>query len=398
MKILVINSGSSSIKYQLIEAPEGKVFAKGLVERIGINEARLKHKNLIKSKETILNDEIPDHTKGLKLILKMLLDKEHGVLNSLSDICAVGHRVVHGGNMHSDSVIIDGKVIEQIKEYTICAPLHNPANLLGIEASQTIMPDIKNIAVFDTAFHQTMPEESYIYALPYSYYTDMKIRRYGFHGISHKYLILRLAEVLNKDINDLKIITCHLGNGASLTAINNGKSLDTSLGFGTMCGLPMGTRTGDIDPAILLFLLDNCNMSFNELNELLYKKGGMFGLSGITNDMRDIEDAAEKGDAKAQLALNVYVHNLKKYIGAYAAIMNGLDVIIFTAGVGENSPYIREKSMENMEYLGINLDKKANDFKGQERTITTKESKVLGIVIPTNEELMIAIDTYRLVK
>lgn len=399
MKILVINSGSSSIKYQLIEAPEGKVFAKGLIERIGINDSRLKHKQLISKKETIITESIPDHTKGLKMIIDILLDKEYGALSCLSDICAVGHRVVHGGSEYSDSVIIDDKVKDQIKEYTVCAPLHNPANLLGIEAAEEILPAIPNIAVFDTAFHQAMPEKSYIYALPYSYYKEKKIRRYGFHGISHKYLLLRLKEILNKDnIDDLKIITCHLGNGASLTAVNKGKSYDTSLGFGTMCGLTMGTRSGDIDPAIIMYLMENYNMDLSDMNKLLYKESGMYGLSGISNDMRDIEDAAENGHGKAQLALDIYIHNLKKYIGAYIAIMNGIDIIVFTAGVGENSPYVREKSMENMEYFGIDLDRKINDFKGKERVITKPESKVKVIVIPTNEELMIAIDTYKLVK
>ncbi len=397
MKILVINSGSSSIKYQLIEAPEGTVYAKGLVERIGIKDSRLKHKNILNSRESTITEDIPDHTKGLKMIINILLDKEDGVLSDLSEIGAVGHRVVHGGSLYSDSVIIDGKVKEQIREYFVCAPLHNPANLLGIEASEKIIPDKKNIAVFDTAFHQTMPKASYVYALPYSYYTDKKIRRYGFHGISHKYVALRVAEIIKKDIKDLKIITCHLGNGASLTAVDRGKSVDTSLGFGTMCGLTMGTRSGDIDPFILVFLMQNYNMSADEINDVIYKKSGVYGITGISNDMRDIEGAAEKGDKKAQLALDIYVHNLKKYIGAYIAVMNGVDAIVFTAGVGENSPYIREKTLENMEFYGIHLDKKANDFKGKERVITMKDSRVMGIVIPTNEELMIAKDTYRLV-
>ncbi len=397
MKILVINSGSSSIKYQLIESPGGKVYAKGLVERIGINDSRLKHKNIINARETVISENIPDHTKGLKMIINILLDKEYGVLNALSEIGAVGHRVVHGGSLYSDSVVIDDKVKEQIKEYFVCAPLHNPANLLGIEASEKIIPNTKNIAVFDTAFHQTMPQESYVYALPYSYYADKKIRRYGFHGISHKYVALRLAEIMKKDLGQLKIITCHLGNGASLTAVDRGKSIDTSLGFGTMCGLTMGTRSGDIDPFILIFLMQNYNMSSEEINDVIYKKSGVFGITGISNDMRDIEDAAEAGDKKAQLALDIYVHNLKKYIGAYISIMNGVDAIVFTAGVGENSPYVREKTLENMEFFGISLDREANDFKGKERVVTTKDSKVMGIVIPTNEELMIAKDTYRLV-
>ena len=397
MKILVINSGSSSIKYQLIKAPEGKVFAKGLVERIGIDNSRLKHKNLVEGTEKIVEEAIPDHTKGLKMVIEIMLDKEHGVLERLEEIAAIGHRVVHGGVTYSDSVIIDDDVKDHVTKCIPMAPLHNPANLLGIDAAETIHPQAPNVAVFDTAFHQTMPEASYVYAIPYDLYKQKNIRRYGFHGISHKYVAQRAAEILGKKLEEVKLLSLHLGNGASITAVDKGKSIDTSLGFGTMCGLVMGTRAGDVDPAVVMHLVEHENYTQEQVKNLLYKESGVYGLSGLSSDMRDVEDEAEAGHARCQLALDVYVHHLKKFIGAYTAEMNGLDGIIFTAGVGENSPYVREKTLTDMEYLGIKFDASKNDFKGREEIISTEDSPVTCMVIPTNEELMIALDTYKLV-
>ncbi|SHH28391.1 acetate kinase [Caloranaerobacter azorensis DSM 13643] len=396
MKILVINCGSSSLKYQLIDMTNEEVLAKGLAERIGIDGSRVKHRTIGKE-EVIIEKPMSNHKVALEIVLNALTDSEHGAIKSMEEISAVGHRVVHGGEKFSGSVVIDDEVLKVLRECSDLAPLHNPPNIMGIEACQELMPNTPMVGVFDTAFHQTMPKSSYIYPLPYELYEKYGIRKYGFHGTSHKYVSNRAAEILGKDINELNIITCHLGNGASLAAIKRGKSIDTSMGFTPLEGLVMGTRCGDIDPAIVTFLMEKENMSISEVNNLLNKKSGVLGISGVSSDFRDIEEAAAKGNERAQLALDKFTSRVKKYIGAYAAIMGGVDVIVFTAGLGENSPETREAICEGLEFMGIEIDKDKNKVRGKETIVSTENSKVKVLVVPTNEELMIARETKALV-
>lgn len=397
MKILVINSGSSSIKYQLLNMDNENVLAKGLVERIGIDGSRIVHK--VNGEKSIIEDDIYDHEKGLKMVLDLLVSPEHGVLDSLEEIDAVGHRVVHGGEKFASSVRINKEVLDTIELMSFLAPLHNPANIMGIKASMELLPNAKQVGVFDTSFHQTMPKTSYLYAIPYEYYEKYKVRRYGFHGTSHRYVAKRTAEVLGKKPEDLKIITCHIGNGASVAAVKNGKSIDTSMGFTPLEGLAMGTRSGDLDPAIIEFICKEENITPKEMLNILNKKSGMLGVTKKYSDMRDIEDNAIEGEKVSRMAFDIYEYRIAKYIGAYAAAMNGVDAIVFTAGVGENSPIMREEIAERyLGYLGVKIDKEVNDFKGKEKIISTDDSKVKLMVVPTNEELMIARDTKEIVE
>lgn len=398
MKILIMNCGSSSLKYQLLDMEDGKVLAKGLAERIGINDSLLTHQ--VNGKEKVkIQKGMKNHKEAIQIVLEALVDKEIGVLKDMSEINAVGHRVVHGGECFTDSVLIDEDVIKKLEECIDLAPLHNPANIEGIKACQQIMPNVPMVAVFDTAFHQTMPDYAYIYPIPYEYYEKYRIRRYGFHGTSHKYVSLRAAEILNKPIESLKIITCHLGNGFSITAVKEGKSIDTSMGFTPLEGLAMGTRSGNIDPSIITFLMEKEKITAEEVINILNKKSGVYGISGISNDFRDIQAAAfEQGNKRAMLALKVFAYIAKKTIGSYVAAMGGVDVIVFTAGVGENSSEMREFILDGLEYLGFNLDKEKNKVRGKEEIISTEDSKVKVMVIPTNEEYMIAKDTEKIVK
>ncbi|MDE4541879.1 acetate kinase [Thermoanaerobacterium sp. R66] len=397
MKILVINCGSSSLKYQLIESTDGNVLAKGLAERIGINDSLLTHN--ANGEKIKIKKDMKDHKDAIKLVLDALVNSDYGVIKDMSEIDAVGHRVVHGGESFTSSVLINDEVLKTITDCIELAPLHNPANIEGIKACQQIMPNVPMVAVFDTAFHQTMPDYAYLYPIPYEYYTKYRIRRYGFHGTSHKYVSNRAAEILNRPIEDLKIITCHLGNGSSIAAVKYGKSIDTSMGFTPLEGLAMGTRSGNIDPSIISYLMEKENISAEEVVNILNKKSGVYGISGISSDFRDLEDAAFKnGDGRAQLALNVFTYRVKKTIGAYAAAMGGVDAIVFTAGVGENGPEIREFILDGLEFLGFSLDKEKNKVRGKETIISTPNSKVSVMVVPTNEEYMIAKDTEKIVK
>lgn len=392
MKVLVINCGSSSLKYQLFDMSNESVLAKGLVERIKLEGSVLNHQPEGKEKVK-LQVNIPDHKIAIEMVLKALVDEEHGVLKDMGEISAVGHRVVHAGEKFSGSVLITKEVVDALKECIDLAPLHNPPNILGIEATQGIMPSIPMVGVFDTAFHQTMPEKAYLYGIPYDMYKKYGIRRYGFHGTSHKYVSQRAAVMLGKPIGELKLITCHLGNGASIAAVKGGKSVDTSMGFTPLEGLVMGTRCGDIDPAIVFFLMEKENLSINEINNFLNKNCGVYGISDVSSDFRDLEDAAEKGNVKAQFALDIFAYKVQKYIGSYAAAMNGVDAIIFTAGLGENSAYMREKVCADLGYLGLTIDKEKNNVRGKETDVTTPDSMVKVLLVPTNEELMIARDT-----
>lgn len=394
MKVLVINSGSSSIKYRLYDMTRESLLAKGLVERIGIQGSLINHYPV--GKEIIRKElEISDHHKGIKLVIDYLLDSKYGVIKDISEISAVGHRVVHGGEKYSGSVLIDEDVLFALDEFSKLAPLHNPPNILGIKVCQDLLPGIPQVGVFDTAFHHSIPEYAFLYGLPYHYYEKYRIRRYGFHGTSHKYVAQKAAELLGKELKDLKIITCHLGNGSSITAVKEGKSIDTSLGFGTVSGVIMGTRCGDLDPAIIPYIMEEENLSIKEINNILYKKSGLIGLSeGISNDMRDLEEQITKGNIKAKRTLNVLYYGLKKYIGAYTAAMNGLDALVFTAGIGENSTLLRKEVCKDLSYLGIRIDDNKNDkIKGEQAIISASNSQVTVLVIPTNEELMIAKDT-----
>lgn len=370
------------------------LLAKGLIERIGIQGSLITYyqigRNIVKKEITI-----SDHLKGIKLMIDSLLDKEYGVIKDISEISAVGHRVVHGGEKYSDSVLVTDDVMNTLNDFIDLAPLHNPHNILGIKICQDLLPGIPQVVVFDTAFHQTIPEHAYLYGLPYCYYKKYRIRRYGFHGTSHKYVAQKAAEMLNKDLKSLKVITCHLGNGCSITAVKNGKSIDTSLGYGTVSGVIMGTRCGDVDPAIIPFIIEKENLCYKEINNILYKESGLIGLSeGISSDMRDLEDEVKKGNKKVIRTLNVLYYGLKKYIGAYTAAMNGLDVLVFTAGIGENSPLLRKKVCKNLDCFGIKIDNERNDdIKGKKGLISSNESKVSVLVVPTEEELMIAKDT-----
>lgn len=397
MKILVINAGSSSLKYQLIDIETEEVLAKGLCERIGIDGSRLKHSPEGKD-EVIIEKPMKDHSDAIKLVLEALTDKEYGVIADMSEISAVGHRVVHGGEAFSKSVVIDDSVKKAIEECIPLAPLHNPPNIIGIEACEKSMPGVPQVAVFDTAFHQTMPPKAFMYALPYELYQNDKIRRYGFHGTSHKYVSSQAAEMLGKPIEELKIITCHLGNGSSITAVDGGKSVDTSMGFTPLAGVVMGTRSGDIDPAIVKFIADSENMSLEKVDNLLNKESGVLGVSGVSSDFRDLQAAAESGNERAALALEMFMYSVKKCIGEYAVAMGGLDAIVFTAGVGENSGDVRRGVLEGTEFLGIKIDPEKNKLRGQKVEISTPDSKVKVLIIPTNEELMIARETAALVK
>ena len=398
MKVLVINCGSSSLKYQLIDMATEESLAQGLVERIGIEGSVLTQKVEGKDKY-IVKEQMKDHKDAIRLVLAALVDENNGVIKSMDEISAVGHRVVHGGEKYKESVVINDEVKANIEECFKLAPLHNPANMIGIKACEELMPNTPMVAVFDTAFHGTMPEDAYLYALPYELYEKHGIRKYGFHGTSHKYVSQTCAEVMGRDIKDLKIITCHLGNGASLCAVKNGVSVDTSMGFTPLEGLAMGTRCGNIDPAIVTFLMKEEGLSVDEVNDLLNKKSGVLGISGISSDFRDIEDAAfNKDDRRAKLALKIFEYKIRSTIGAYAAAMGGVDAIVFTAGVGENGPETREKCLEGLEFLGVEIDKEANNVRGKVREISKAGCKVKAFVIPTNEELVIARDTLELIK
>ena len=398
MKVLVLNCGSSSLKYQLIDMSNEAVLCVGLVERIGIEGSILKQEKDGVEGKYIVEQPMKDHEDAIKLVLDAVLDPTYGGVKEMSEIEAVGHRVVHGGEKFASSVVITEEVENAMKECIELAPLHNPANIMGIDACKAILPGVPMVGVFDTAFHQTMPKKSYLYGLPHELYSKYGVRRYGFHGTSHKYVSQRAAAMLGKNIEDVKIITCHLGNGASIAAIDGGVCVDTSMGFTPLEGLIMGTRCGDIDAAILPFLMEKENLDAKGLSDLMNKKSGVYGMTGISSDFRDIEDAAHNGDEKAQVALDAYAQRVKKYIGSYAAEMNGVDAVVFTAGVGENGIDMREMIASNMEFLGMKLDKEANKVRGKERVISTEDSAVKILLIPTNEELMIARDTLALVK
>ena len=395
MKVLVINCGSSSLKYQLIDSDTEAVIAKGLCERIGI-DGKLTHQTMGKGKYTV-DAAMPDHNAAVKFVLDALLDTDKGAIASLSEIDAVGHRIVHGGEKFANSVVITDEVMAAIEECNDLAPLHNPANLIGIRACQALMPGVPMVAVFDTAFHQTMPDKAYTYAIPYEYYENYKIRRYGFHGTSHSFVSKRLAELIGKDIKDTKLIVCHLGNGSSITAVDGGKSVDTSMGLTPLAGLPMGTRSGDIDPAILEFIAGKEGKSVEEITTILNKKSGVSGLSGVSSDFRDLDAGMKEGNDRCRLALDVFCYSVKKYIGAYAAAMGGLDAIAFTAGIGENNPYVRRVSTMDLSFMGIDIDEAKNEIRGEEQKISTDSSKVQVWVVPTNEELAIARETVELV-
>lgn len=401
MNVLVINAGSSSLKYQLIEMIKTEVMAKGSVERIGIEGSNLVHKAKGKD-EIVIKRSIQDHKEAIALMLGELTDKEHGVLGSMDEISAVGHRVVHGSEFFSGSVIIDEKVLAAIKECAELAPLHNPANLMGITACKSIMPNVPMVAVFDTAFHQTMPRNAYLYGLSYEAYDKYRVRKYGFHGTSHKFVAERYAKIIGKNIEDLKIITCHLGNGSSVCAVDGGKSIDTSMGFTPLEGLVMGTRSGDIDPAIVPYLMNKMEMNLNETITYLNKKCGVWGLSGESSDFRDLWEARKNGSERASIALEVFCYRLKKFIGGYAAAMGGVDAIIFTAGIGENDYLVREWSVEGLQFIGAIIDKEINEefehVGGKDVKLSTPDSTVEIWCIPTNEELAIAKETYVLCK
>ncbi len=399
MNILVINAGSSSLKYQLLNPATGDLLAKGLCERIGI-DGKFTYKPQVDGKEKLdaVDVAMPTHSEAIATVLNALVDAKNGVIASMKEIDAVGHRVVHGGEKFAESVLITDEVMQAIEECNPLAPLHNPANIIGIKACQKLMPGVPMVAVFDTAFHQTMPPVAYTYALPYEYYEKDKVRRYGFHGTSHKYVARRAAAMLNKPIESLKLISCHLGNGSSVTAIDGGKSVDTSMGFTPLAGLPMGTRSGDLDAGILEYLMNKYNMNIGEMLTILNKKSGVQGVSGVSSDFRDLTAAGENGNARAALAVDMFNYGVKKLIGAYAAAMGGVDAVIFTAGVGENSADQRLAIASGLEFMGLKMDENANKCRGEERVISAADSKVKVLLIPTNEELMIAMDTAALAK
>lgn len=397
MKTLVINCGSSSLKYQLIDMATEDCMVQGLVERIGIEGSILTQKVEGKDKY-VINSDIKDHKEAIRLVLEALVDPVHGVIKSMDEISAVGHRVVHGGEKYSDSVLINDEVLQSIKDCIVLAPLHNPPNVIGIEACKELMPNTPMVAVFDTAFHQTMPEKAFLYGIPRKYYDEDGIRRYGFHGTSHQFVSLETAKVLGKDIKDLKIIVCHLGNGASVTAVKGGESVDTSMGLTPLEGLIMGTRSGDLDPAIIEFIANKENKTASEVLNILNKESGVYGLSGVSSDFRDVKAARAEGNKVAAAALDAYAYRVAKYIGAYTAAMNGVDAIAFTAGLGENDDITRKAICEYLGYLGTELDEVKNDVHGETAIISTDDSKVTLLCVPTNEELMIARDTVALVK
>lgn len=397
MKILVLNNGSSSVKYKLIDSDSKAVLAEGGVEKIGLPDSFLKFKKPDGSKQ-VIEVSMPDHKEAIRQVFKVLTDPKDGAIKSVEEIDAVGHRVVHGMEYFNKSVLITPDVIEKIKECYPVAPLHNPANIIGIEAVTELLPTTPQAAVFDTAFHQTMPAKAYMYALPYEYYEKYGIRRYGFHGTSHRYVSKRVCEFLGVDAAKQKIITCHIGNGGSIAAIDGGKCVDTSMGLTPTEGLMMGTRVGDVDPGALVYLMERLNIGAEELQEIIQKKSGVKGVSGISNDMRDIEAAIAEGNERAKVALDMYEYRILKYIGAYAAALDGVDIIVFTAGVGENQCDLRERICKHLGYLGVTFDDEANKVRGEEVVISAPDSKVKVVVIPTDEELVIAEDTAELVK
>jgi acetate kinase len=398
MKILVLNCGSSSIKYQLIDMTTDIVLAKGVVEKIGLKGSFLKNERFDGNKVK-LDGEILDHQTGIEFILGMMISEKRGVIKGLNEIDAIGHRVVHGGETFQGSCYLDDLTIKGIEDCSDLAPLHNPANLKGIYAMKNLLPDVPQVGVFDTSFHQTMPDYSFMYAIPYSLYKKYGIRRYGFHGTSHSYVSKKACQILNVDYASKKIITCHLGNGASMAAIKDGKSMDTSMGLTPVEGLIMGTRSGDIDAGALTLIMEKEEIDFSSLNTLLNKHSGVLGISGISSDMREVESAAQEGDERATLSLKMYDYRVKKYIGAYAAAMGGLDLLVFTGGIGENGSETRESICKDLEFLGIEFDKQVNDrVRGKELIISKKESRVTVMVVPTNEELVIASDTCSIVE
>ncbi|MCA0384217.1 MAG: acetate kinase [Firmicutes bacterium] len=397
MNVLVINCGSSSLKYQLFNMTDESVLAKGLVERIGIEGSRLKHEVEGKDKKTI-EVSMKDHKEALAQVLDAIVHPEHGAIGSLTEINSVGHRVVHAGEKYSASVIVDDSVMVALEECIELAPLHNPPNIIGIKAIQELLPGVENVAVFDTAFHQTMPKSAYVYALPYEYYERDHVRRYGFHGTSHRYVSARAAEMLGMPLSETKIISCHLGNGASIAAIDGGKSVDTSMGFTPLEGLVMGTRCGDIDPQIVTYIMGKEKLTLDQMNDIMNKKSGVLGISGVSSDFRDLENAAAEGNERAILALDIYHGNVRKYIAAYASVLGRVDAIIFTAGLGENGAESREEICRNLEFMNAKLDPAKNKVRGKEAFVQTDDSKVKIMVVPTNEELMIARDTLELVK
>lgn len=396
MKVLVINCGSSSLKYQLIDSVSEKVLAKGICERIKL-DGTLTHQATGKEKIKI-EAPMPDHSAAVSIVLEKLLDKELGAIESLDEIQAIGHRVVHGGEKFHSAALIDDDVLKAIAECNDLAPLHNPANLIGIEACKKLMPNVPQVAVFDTAFHQTMPDYAYLYGIPYEYYEKYKIRRYGFHGTSHSFVSKRTAEIINKDIKDTKIIVCHLGGGASICAVEGGKSIDTTMGLTPLEGITMGTRSGNIDPAVIEFIAVKENKSITEIMNILNKQSGVYGISGKSSDFRDINDGINEGDKRCDIAMNLFCYQAAKFIGGYVAAMNGVDAIAFTAGVGENDYLVRKLTCERLKYLGIEIDQEANMVRGEEKRISTDSSKVPVYVVPTNEELAIARETVALVQ
>ena len=396
MKILVINCGSSSLKYQLIDSETEEVLAKGLCERIGI-DGRFTYQKAGADK-MISDIDQPDHKKSVSLVLNALTDKENGVIADLSEIGAVGHRVVHGGEKFASSTLITDEVMKAIEECNDLAPLHNPANIIGINACRELMPGVPMVAVFDTAFHQTMPQEAYLYGIPYDYYTKYGVRKYGFHGTSHSYVSKRTAEILGLDYNSAKIVVCHLGNGASICAVDGGKSVETSMGLTPLMGLIMGTRSGEIDPGAMEFIANKEGLDLKGVMNILNKQSGVLGMSGISSDFRDIDDAIKDGNDRAKAAKAAFIHRVASYVGGYIAVMNGVDAIVFTAGIGENDKSVRSEVSKYFGYLGVSIDEGKNNIRGEEAVISTPDSKVKVLVVPTNEELMIARDTEALAK
>ncbi|MHC1746150.1 MAG: acetate/propionate family kinase [Negativicutes bacterium] len=395
MKVLVVNCGSSSIKYQLMDMTNENLLAKGLVERIGIEGSVLTHQPANKDK-VVIKADIDNHKTGIQMVLKALTDIDHGVLSSMKEISAIGHRVVHGGEKFADSVLITPEVMKALQDCVEMAPLHNPPNIIGINACEELMPGVPQVGVFDTAFHQTMPKHAFLYGLPYDAYTKYGVRRYGFHGTSHKYVSQRTAELMEQDITNLRIVTCHLGNGASLAAVKFGKSIDTSMGFTPLEGLVMGTRSGEVDPAVIPYLMKKLDLTADQIDTYLNKKSGVLGISGVSSDFRDIEAAATEGNELCQLALDVFAYRVRKFIGSYIAAMGGVDAIVFTAGVGENDIYMRESICSGLEFIGTRIDPEKNNVRGKEKEISVDGAKVKIFVVPTNEELVIARDTNKI--
>lgn len=392
MLILVVNCGSSSIKYKLMDMAKEVALLSGLAERIGLSGSKIKQVSGA-GEELVLEQDLPDHKAALETILKCITDKKFGAISDISMIKAVGHRVVHGGEQFNKSVVVTDELIRVLEELSELAPLHNPPNIVGIKTCQSLIPHAPQVAVFDTAFHQSIPKHAYIYGIPYEYYEKYRIRKYGFHGTSHKYVSGRTAEILGKPLEELKIIICHLGNGSSITAVGNGVSVDTTMGFTPLPGLPMGTRTGDIDPAIIPFLMEKENLGVSEINCVLNKQSGVLGVSGISSDFRDLEEATEQGNERAELALGMFAYSIIKYVGAYTAALGGLDALVFTGGIGENSKDMRARVLKGLAYNGLEIDENNNNSRGKEMIISKPGSQIIAMVVPTNEELMIARET-----